>query len=99
MKYYSDVTKTMYNTAEECEAAETAHLKAEEEKKNGYQTAIAELNAILEEFKAQQKANEEAYKQVKETSMLLNKKYVEFQRKYGQLPDKHYMNYILTRML
>lgn len=99
MKYYSDVTKTMYNTAEECEAAEAAHLKAEEEKKNGYQTAIAELNALLEEFKAQQKANEEAYKQVKETSMLLNKKYVEFQRKYGQLPDKHYMNYILTRML
>ena len=35
MKFYSDITKSLYNSAQECEAAEAAHLKAEEEKKNG----------------------------------------------------------------
>ena len=41
MKYYSDITKALYDTAKACEEAEAAHLKAEEERKNGYKTALA----------------------------------------------------------
>jgi hypothetical protein len=98
MKFYSDVTKVLYNTVEECEAAEAAHLKAEEEKKNGYNIALQELDTLLAQFEEEQKANENAYKKAAATSKLLQTKYVEFQRKHGRLPDKHYMNYILTRM-
>ena len=99
MKFYSEVTKQMYNTATECEAAEAAHLKAEEEKKNGYKNDLAELDALFEQFQNEQKAHETAYKTVVATSKLLYKKYTDFQCKHGRLPEKHYTNYILTRMI
>ena len=99
MKFYSDVTKTLYDTADACEAAEAAYLKAEEEKKNGHKILLEEIDALLAQFQEQQKIQEEAYKEVISTGNILHKKYVEYQRKYGRLPDKHYTNYILTRML
>lgn len=99
MKYYSDITKQMYDTVAQCEAEEAAYLKAEEEKKNGHKIALAEIDKLFEEFQEQQKAHEAAYKIVIQTSKLLHSKYVEYQRKYGRLPDKHYINYILTRMI
>lgn len=99
MKFYSDVTNKLYETAEQCEIEEAKFLKAEEEKKNGHKMALAEIDQLLNEFKAQQKVQEEAYKTVVATGNLLQKKYVEYQRKYGRLPDQHYTNYILTRML
>ena len=99
MKFYSDVTKTLYDTAEACEAAEAAHLKAEEEKKNGHKILMDEIEMLFAQFQKQQEEQSEAYKAMVTTSNLLHKKYVEYQRKYGRLPDKHYTNYILTRML
>jgi hypothetical protein len=99
MKFYSDVTKKMYDTAAECEAQEAAFLKAEEEKRNGNKAAIAEIDLLFEQFQKEQKAQEEAYKAVIKTGHELHKKYAEYQRKYGQLPEKHYLNYILTRMI
>ena len=99
MRYYSDVTKLMYDTAAECEAQEAAFLKAEEEKKNGHKVALAEIDALLIEFQEQQKAHEETYKAVIATSRALHNKYTDYQRKYGRLPDKHYTNYILTKMI
>ena len=92
MKFYSDVTKKMYDTAAECEAQEAAFLKAEEEKRNGNKAAIAEIDLLFEQFQKEQKA-------VLKTGHELHKKYAEYQRKYGQLPEKHYLNYILTRMI
>ena len=99
MKFYSDVTKQLYETANECEAAEAAHLKAEEEKKNGNKIALAEIDELFAKFQQEQKPHEESYKAVVKTGNELHKKYVDYQRKYGQLPDKHYLNYILTRMI
>jgi hypothetical protein len=99
MKFYSDVTKNLYDTIEACEAAEAAFLKAEEEKKNGHKLALAELDELYECFQEAQRVNKESYKAVVEASKVLHKKYLEYQRKYGQLPDKHYTNYILTRMI
>ena len=99
MRYYSDVTKHMYDTVDQCEAEEAAFLKAEEEKKNSHKIALAEIDQLFEELQKQQKAHEDAYKTMVETSKLLHTKYVEYQRKYGRLLDKHYMNYILTRMI
>ena len=99
MKFYSDVTNKLYDTAEACEAAETAFLKAEEEKKNGHKLALAEIDELLEHFEAARKEQEAAYKEMTATAKVLHSKYVEYQRKYGRLPDKHYANYILTRMI
>lgn len=99
MKFYSDVTKQLYDTMEACEAAEVAHLKAEEEKKNGHKLALVEIDELLEHFEAARKEQEAAYKEMSNTAKVLHSKYVEYQRKYGRLPDKHYANYILTRMI
>lgn len=99
MKYYSDVTKKMYDTAAECEAQEAAFLKAEEEKRNSNKVALAEIDMLLEQFQKEQKAQEAAYRAVVKTANTLHEKYVDYQRKYGRLPDKHYTNYILTRMI
>ena len=99
MKFYSDVTNKLYDTAETCEAAETPFLKAEEEKKNGHKLALAEIDEILEDFETARKEQEVAYKEMTATAKVLHSKYVEYQRKYGRLPDKHYANYILTRMI
>ena len=55
MKFYSDVTKKMYDTAAECEAQEAAFLKAEEEKRNGNKAALAEIDLLLEQFQKEQK--------------------------------------------
>ena len=99
MKFYSDVTNKLYDTAEACEAAETAFLKAEEEKKNGHKMALAEIDEILEDFETARKEQEAAYKEMTGTAKVLHSKYIEYQRKYGRLPDKHYANYILTRMI
>lgn len=99
MKYYSDVTKKMYDTAAECEAQEAAFLKAEEEKRNGNKAALAEIDQLLEQFQKEQKTQEAAYRAVVKTANALHEKYVDYQRKYGRLPDKHYTNYILTRMI
>ena len=99
MKFYSDVTNKLYDTAEACEAAETAFLKAEEEKKNGHKLALAEIDELLEHFETARKEQEAAYKEMSDTAKTLHSKYVEYQRKYGRLPDKHYANYILTRMI
>ena len=99
MKFYSDVTKQLYNTVQECEAAEAAHLKAEEEKKNGPKIALAEIDELYAQFEREQKVHEESYKAVVKAGNALHKKYVDYQRKYGQLPEKHYINYLLTKML
>ena len=99
MKFYSDVTNKLYDTAEACEAAETAFLKTEEEKKNGHKMALAEIDELLEHFETARKEQEAAYKEMSNTAKVLHSKYVEYQRKYGRLPDKHYANYILTRMI
>ena len=99
MKYYSDITKALYDTAKTCEEAEASHLKAEEERKNDYKTALAEIDALLEEFNVRKQANDKAREAVIESSNQLHKKYLEFQRKYGRLPEKHYASYILTRII
>ena len=99
MKFYSDVTKKLYDTAEACEAAETAYLKAEEEKRNGNKLALAEIDELLEHFETARKEQEAAYKEMTATAKVLHSKYVDYQRQYGRLPDKHYANYILTRMI
>lgn len=99
MKFYSDVTKKMYDTVAECEAQEAAFLKAEEEKRNGNKAALAEIDLLLEQFQTEQKAREEAYRAVVKTAKALREKYVDYQRKYGRLPDKHYTTYVLTRMI
>lgn len=99
MKFYSELTKELFDTADACAAAEAAHKKAEEEKKNVYKKAIAELDDAAEYFKQCQHENEATYKKMREASNQLHKKYVEFQRNFGRLPEKHYSDYILTRLL
>ena len=99
MKYYSELTKIMYDTEEACVAAENAHKKAEEDKKTSYQNAIAELDTLSEHFKQCQKEQDATYKKMVEASNRLNKKYADFQKTFGRLPEKYYTDFILTRLL
>lgn len=99
MKFYCEQTKQLYDTAEQCAAAEAAFLKAEEDKKNSRANAIAELDATAEYFKQCQRENEATYKKMREASNQLRQKYVEFQKNFGRLPEKHYSDFILTRLL
>lgn len=99
MKYWSELTRTMYDTAEQCEVAEAEHLKAEEEKKNSYRNAVVELDEIAAYFQACKNEQEEAYRKMQKASNDLHKKYAEFQKNFGRLPEKHYTNFILTRLL
>ena len=99
MKYYSELTKQMYDTEEACNVAEAAHVKAESEKKNAYQAAVAELDELDAHLKECQKEQEAAYKKVLEVSKVLQKKYIEFQKNFDRLPEKHYINSIFTRLL
>ena len=98
-RYYSDLTKNLYDTEQACNTAEAAFLKAEEDKKNSRANAIAELDATAEYFKQCQRENEATYKKMREASNQLRQKYVEFQKNFGRLPEKHYSDFILTRLL
>ena len=99
MRYYSDLTKNLYDTADACAAAEAAHKKAEEDKKNVYKEAVAELDTMADYFKQCQKEQEATYKKMRDASIALHKKYLEFQKNFGRLPEKHYTDFILTRLL
>lgn len=99
MKYFSELTKQMYDTEEACNIAEAAHVKAESERKNAYQAAVAELDELGAHLKECQREQGAAYKKVQEASRLLQKKYIEFQKNFGRLPEKHYTDFILTRLL
>lgn len=83
MKYYSDVTKRLYDTAEELNKAETAVIKAEQERKAALEKKQAEQAKLKEQraARAQEitdaiKARDEAQKKVNE---LVNK----FVKDYG----------------
>lgn len=99
MKFYSELTKSLYDTADACAAAEAAHLKAEEEKKNGHKVAMAKIDELLTNFRECQKTAEEASKEVVKAARALRAEYDKYQHNYGSLPDKHYSTYILTRMI
>ena len=99
LKFYSDVTGKLYNSIEECEAAEKAILKEQEERKNGQKVALAELDELLEFFEMAHKEQESANQKFMKAGESLRNKYIAYLRKYGSLPEKHYSNYILTRML
>lgn len=99
MKFYSELTKNLYDTADACAAAEAEHLKAEEAKKNSYQIAVQELDDMAAYFKNCQKEQDAAYRKMSEASSQLRKKYADFQRNFGRLPEKHYSDFILTRLL
>ena len=99
MKFYSEHTKQLYDTAEQCATEEAAFLKAEEDKKNSRANALAELDACSDYFKKCQKEVEAAQKVMLEASKQLRQKYVDFQKNFGRLPENHYTNLILTRLL
>lgn len=99
MKFYSDITSRLYDTMAEAEAAEAEFLKKEEDKKNANKVALQEIDLLFNEFNAAQKAQEEAHKAVVAAAKTLQNKYVDYQRNYGRLPDKYYVNWILTKML
>ncbi len=64
MKYYSDVTKKVYDTADELEKAEAEVKKLEEEKEAKLATISKEKKAFATEIKNADKELDEAYKQL-----------------------------------
>lgn len=64
MKYYSDVTKKVYDTADELEKAEAEVKKLEEEKEAKLATISKEKKAFATEIENADKELDEAYKQL-----------------------------------
>lgn len=63
MQFYSNLTKTLYNTAKECEEAEASYKKqleeAEAKKKQLAETKAAEAKAVTEAYKKVREAQKE----------------------------------------
>lgn len=73
MKFYSDLTKKIYDTAEELEAAEAELKKAEEEKAN--KTAVRKKDASKVE---------DAFKLRNQARRNYNKQIVKLRKEYGE---------------
>ena len=99
MKFYSEFTNKLYDTAEQCSTEEEQFRKAKEEEEKTYSMAIADLDDITALFKRCQKEQEAAYKKMVEVSREMHKKYRDFQHRFGRLPEKYYTNYIMSKLL
>lgn len=86
MRYYSDMTKKFYNSAAECEAAETEMTEKEAARKNEEESAIVALKAkqgVVEELREQYVS---LGKQYNGEYAEFNKMLAAFSKKYGYVP-------------
>lgn len=82
MQYYSNITKQLYDTPEECEKAEAKVVKAREDKK------LAEQKKS-EERKVRAKAIEDAYQEFTDAQKIASEK----RKAYQKLLDEFVKDY------
>lgn len=99
MKFYSDITKELYDTFEACEAAEAAYTKAEEEKKNGKSVALAQLEKLYAEYQCETENYTKAQTRLSTSTKAMKAAVSNFIKTYGYLPDKYRTFQILTWLL
>lgn len=83
MKYYSDVTKRLYDTAEELNKAETAVVKAEQERKAALAKKQAEQAKLKEQRAARAQEVTEAIRVRDEAQKKVNELVNKFVKDYG----------------
>ncbi len=83
MKYYSDVTKKLYETAEELNKAETAIVKAEQERKAALAKKQAEQAKLKEQRAARAQEVTEAIRVRDEAQKKVNELVNKFVKDYG----------------
>lgn len=83
MKYYSDVTKKLYDTAEELNKAETAVVKAEQERKAALEKKQAEQAKLKEQRAARAQEVTEAIRVRDEAQKKVNELVNNFVKDYG----------------
>ena len=83
MKYYSDVTKKLYETAEELNKAETAVVKAEQERKAALEKKQAEQAKLKEQRAARAQEVTEAIRVRDEAQKKVNELVNNFVKDYG----------------
>lgn len=94
MKYFSDVTKLVYNTAEECEAAEKEAVATQKREEERREKELAERKAKKEAAAAERKAMaadiEAARKEMVEAQKKYRNAISAFVDKYG---NYHYTSH------
>ena len=83
MKYYSDVTRKLYETAEELNKAETAVVKAEQERKAALEKKQAEQAKLKEQRAARAQEVTEAIRVRDEAQKKVNELINNFVKDYG----------------
>ena len=83
MKYYSDVTRKLYETAEELTNAETAVVKAEQERKAALAKKQAEQAKLKEQRAARAQEVTEAIRVRDEAQKKVNELVNNFVKDYG----------------
>lgn len=83
MKYYSDVTRKLYETAEELTKAETAVVKAEQERKAALEKKQAEQAKLKEQRAARAQEVTEAIRVRDEAQKKVNELVNNFVKDYG----------------
>lgn len=83
MKYYSDLTRKLYETAEELNKAETAVVKAEQERKAALEKKQAEQAKLKEQRAARAQEVTEAIRVRDEAQKKVNELINNFVKDYG----------------
>lgn len=78
MKYYSELTKKIYDDAEACAQAEKEHIAAEDAARKKAETERAEKKALAKEIEDLLKQHDELGKQISERIVTFNEKYGPF---------------------
>ena len=78
MKYYSELTKKLYDDAEACAQAEKEHIAAEDAARKKAETEHAEKKALAKEIEDLLKQHDELGKSINERIATFNEKYGPF---------------------
>lgn len=89
MKYYSELTKKVYDSPEDVEKAEVVLKEEQEKAKKVAEEAKAKKEALIAEKQTRAKEVEDAYKEI----IKANKKYEELKNKFIRDYGHFWMNY------
>lgn len=99
MKFYCEYTKKLYDTIDECNAAEKAYLDEKNKKANAENEAKANLEKLYNDFNAKNDAVKKANSELSAASRTITNAVSEFSRKYGYVPEKYRSIQLLTWLL
>lgn len=99
MKFYSEHTKKLYDTMEECTKVDNEYLESLNRKKNAENEAKAQMDALYANFNAKNEAVKKANAELMAASKEIQRAVNDFSTKYGYVPDKFRSIQFLTWLL